>query len=54
MKRRDEREGALDAKPCDWQAAKGSWVFPLRTQTGSALRDSGHKAVLGKIPDYAF
>lgn len=23
MKRRDEREGVLDAKPCDWQAAKG-------------------------------
>lgn len=40
MKRRDEREGVLDAKPCDWQAAKGSRALAV-------------KAVLGEILDYA-
>lgn len=29
MKRQNEREGALEAKPCDWQALKGGRAFPL-------------------------
>lgn len=34
MKRQDEIEGAVDVKLVDWQAAKGIWPSPLRTQTG--------------------
>lgn len=42
MKRQDEIKGAVDVKLFDWQAEKGLWPSPLRTQTpGTVRKDSG-------------